>query len=141
MKATRLTLLLLAGLALQNCAEKTNSEPAQDETRTLSFLAEHNETEVWTDSEKYPITPYVMWVSTQDDNPCNVPLYHTGYHTSWAFLRSIALEEGIQEIELGRCPNIPDRCYLQSTDWLGPGFEEVGFHEAKACDPELEGPK
>ena len=140
-KTTSLTILLLTSLALQSCAENKNPQLASDETKILSFLPETNETEAWTDSDKYPQTPYVMWVSTQDEVPCTVPLYHTGYQTSWTFIRNLALSSGVQEARLGKCPQISDRCYLQSTEWLGAGSEEAGFTKAKACDPELEAPK
>ena len=137
----QVTLLLIAISALQNCSPTHTSPSVPEDTKVLSFLPEHNETELWTESDKYPQTPYIMWLASEGDTPCTVPIYRTGYQTSWTFVRSLAQDNGIQTTELGACENLSDRCYLKSTDWLGVGIKEDGFHEAKACDPELEGPK
>lgn len=113
-----------------------------DQTRSavptlLSFTTPNEPLSFWSKDDRNRSTPYVLWVTLGEEKTCHLPIYRTGYTTSFGFISDTAKLNGIEDVEIGHCPNIQDRCFLKSADWTGPGLNEDVILEDQACDPLL----
>ena len=76
--------------------------------------------------------PYVLWMKTEANNTCFTPMWKTAYPGEVSRIYD-RLYDGV---EIGVCPNLPNRCFLISEKWKwGPDGERLD--EAEACDPSL----
>ena len=130
-------ILILITCGFTSCTKDDRALISSEFPRMLSLVASDAPAEFWGDDPRYPSTPYVLWLSIEAEKSCFLPIYRTGYTTSWAFISGLANQNGVNEVEIDACSDIPNRCYLGSTEWLGVTFEELGVQKAEACDPSL----
>jgi len=126
-------------LGLTACSDtQTSNAP-----KTLSFasIEKHDD---WSSQDWYysrdlrnAPAPYVMWLVANLEEPCRLPVYRTGFPIPFRNLSWKARKKGIEEIEIGVCPNMPDRCYQLSAEWTEVGMPEHTVQKDEACDPEL----
>jgi len=116
------------------CTEVEQSPPS---TSQLSFAGPDRPTGFWGDDPRDRAAPYVLWLKVESQETCFLPIYRTGYPTPPEHIDELAGKNGVDEVEIGVCPNMPNRCYLSSAKWLGSGLEEYGILKTEACDSAL----